>query len=472
MFLSFSYESKKFHYCKDQSSEDTIEHPRRIISLDFMRGLAIIGVLISHNLILDVWYGKQAFQIVPIWVIGLLFPLLLVFTWAGSFVLISGITMSYSAYKRFEKGVSAQKIVFPIVINSIALLLLDPIRTLIFSRPHLFRGGMTYSLLSTPIITGEWASPGIERLFLIGALPMIGLSGLMAAILICTMFGKNREAQFNGNMRFLMVSGVVFLLLSIPLSYALEPLIERMLNSAEPRYIAAYLLRIFGSAQLSFFPMGCYVFFGVAYGLLLASGKDKQFIDTRLKFYANIFFVATAISIPLTFLLLKEPLNFIANIDIYSPTIIFFSMGCITHIFKALVRYIEYGEPGKRARFARRTLWIRRFGIVTLTLYIIEGVPGMFFSEFFHHHFGGKALWTVANTEQNAFMGNFPAIVLFVGFLFAFWMLVTWLWEKIGFIGSFEWLMVKVQGRFRKERSTRLDLRKNLYDVSRKSPNP
>jgi hypothetical protein len=433
-----------------------------------MRGLAIIGVLISHNLILDVWYGRQAFQIVPVWVIGLLFPLLLVFTWAGSFVLISGITISYSAYNRFKKGASAQKIVLPIIINSIVLLLLDPVRTLIFSRPHFFRGEMTYSLLSTPIITGEWASPGFGRLFLIGALPMIGLSGLVAAVLICTIFRKERERRFSWNMRILMISGLVFALLSIPLSYALEPVIERMLNAAEPRYIAAYLLRILGSAQLSFFPMGCYVFFGVAYGLLLASGKDKQFIDTRLKYYANGFFVATAVSIPLTFLLLKEPLNFIANIDIYSPTIIFFSMGCITHIFKALVRYIEYGEPGKRARFARRTLWIRRFGIVTLTLYIIEGVPGMLFSEFFHHHFGGKALWTVANTEQNAFMGNFPAIVLFVGFLFAFWMLVTWLWEKIHFFGSFEWLMVKTQEYFRKEHSSRLDLRKNLYDVTNK----
>ncbi|MBW6458208.1 MAG: hypothetical protein K0B52_03505 [FCB group bacterium] len=460
----------KFVYCKNIHGENIIEHPRRIISLDFMRGLAIIGVLISHNLILDVWYGKQAFQIVPVWVIGLLFPLLLVFTWAGSFVLISGITMSYSAYNRFSKGVPTQKIVFPIIINSIALLLLDPVRTLIFSRPHLFRGTMTYSLLAKPIITGEWAAPGIERLFLIGALPMIGLSGLLAAVLICTMFGKDREKRFDRNMRILMISGLVFSLLSIPLSYALEPVIDRMLNSAQPQYIAAYLLRILGSAQLSFFPMGCYVFFGMAYGMLLASGKDKAHIDARLKFYANGFFVATAVSIPLTFLLLKEPLNFIANIDIYSPTIIFFSMACITHIFKALVRYVEYGEPEKRARFAGRTLWIRRFGIVTLTLYIIEAVPGMFISEFFHHRFGGKVLWAVANTEQNAFMNNFPAIVLFVGSMFALWMLITWLWEKIHFIGSFEWLMVKVQGRFRKQRSTRLDLRKNLYDVTQNDP--
>ncbi len=444
--------------------EDSIDHPKRIISLDFMRGLAIIGVLISHNLILDVWYGRQAFQIIPVWIIGLLFPLLLVFTWAGSFVLISGISTAYVAGRRLERGVPMRRILRPILINGIALILLDPVRSLIFSRPHLFRGEMTHSLFSRAIMTGEWGFPGSERLFLIGALPMIGLSGCVAALLVWLLFRKDREGRFERNLGILFVAGFVFSLVSIPLSYTMEPLIDRMLSVDNPHYIAAYLLRILGSAQLSFFPMGCYVFFGVAYGMLLASGKAPAYVDGMLKRFGNLFFIATAVSIPVTFLFTKNPIRFLGNIDIYSPTIIYFSLGCITYIFKALVKHVEFGEIEKRRRFAERTRWIRRFGLITLSLYIIDAVPGMFVGELFHNWFGGKALWTPLDVPQDAFMTHAPAIVFFVGLMAAFWYVVTLLWEKSNFTGSFEWLMGRIMRLFRKNGDTRPDLRKTLYE--------
>lgn len=428
-----------------------------------MRGIAITGVLISHNLILDVWYGKQAFQIVPPWIIGLLFPLLIIFTWAGSFVLISGISTAYTAYQRFEKKVAAKKIISPILINSAALLLLDPVRTLIFSRPHLFRGEMTHSLFSKLIMTGQWGLPSPERLYLIGALPMIGLSGLLGAILVLCLFKNEKQRQrTDRHLRGLFIAGFVFSLLTVPLSYAIEPLIEKMLSSPSPHYIAAYFLRILGSAQLSFFPMGTYIFFGLAYGLLLASGKEKEEIDKRLRRYAGIFFIATLLSIPPVFIFTKQPIRFLANIDIYSPTIIYFSLACITLIFKALVRHVEFGEEEKRLRFAQRTRWLRRFGILTLTLYIIDALPGMFVGEWFHHLFGGKALWTPLIESRDAFMTNPAAIVTFVALMFAFWFFMVSLWEKSNFSGSFEWLMVKISGLFRKESSHRLDLRNNL----------
>lgn len=430
-----------------------------------MRGLAIIGVLISHNLILDVWYGRQAFHIVPAWIIGLLLPLLIVFTWAGSFVLISGITTAYTAYRRLENHVPIKRIITPVLINSIALLILDPVRSLIFSRPHFFRGSMTHSFFSNLIMAGTCSLPSSERLYMIGALPMIGLSGLLSAFLIWLLF-RDKSRPMNGrHIRTLFVAGFIFSLLSVPLSYAIEPLIEKMLSSGSPRYIAAYFLRILGSAQLSFFPMGCYIFFGIAYGLLLASGKDKYEIDNMLKRYGIIFFIATAVSIPLAFFTSREPLRFLINIDIYSPTIIYFSLGCITFIFKALVKHVELGDSEKRRRFAARTLWIRRFGIITLTLYIIDALPGMFMSEIFHKIFGGKELWVPLSTARDAFMNNAFAIVFFVGLMFAFWYFVTIIWEKFHFAGSFEWLMVKVGSLFRKDKSKKLNLRANLYDV-------
>lgn len=428
-----------------------------------MRGIAIIGVLISHNLILDVWYGRQAFQIVPPWIIGLFFPLLIIFTWTGSFVLISGISTAYTAYRRFEKNISPKKIISPILINSAALLLLDPVRTLVFSRPHLFRGEMTHSIFSKLIMTGQWGLPSPERLYLIGALPMIGLSGLLAALLVLCLFRNEKQRrQTDRHLRGLFIAGFVFSLLTVPLSYAIGPLIEKILSNPSPNYIAAYLLRILGSAQLSFFPMGTYIFFGLAYGLLLASGKEKAEIDKRLQRYASIFFIATLLSIPLVFIFTKQPIRFLANIDIYSPTIIYFSLACITLIFKALVRHVEFGEEEKRLRFAQKTRWIRRFGIMTLTLYIFDAVPGMFVSEWFHYLFGGKALWTPLIESQDAFMTNPLAIIVFVALMFAFWYMMISLWEKSNFAGSFEWLMVKITGLFRKESSRRLDLRNNL----------
>ncbi|MCK4812580.1 MAG: hypothetical protein KAT14_01435 [Candidatus Marinimicrobia bacterium] len=427
-----------------------------------MRGLAIIGVLISHNLILDVWYGRQAFQIIPPWIIGLLFPLLLIFTWAGSFVLVSGIAIAYSSYHRFTRGLSRRRVLVPVIVSSTLLLLLDPVRTLIFSRSHLFMGEMTHSLFSSGIMTGQWVFPNAERLFMIGALPMIGLSGYVAAFMVWVLFSNNGANNFKRNMRILVIAGAIFSVVSVPYSYALGPVIEKMLASDHPPIFAAYLLRLLGSAQLSFFPLGTYVFFGVAYGMLLAARPDIDVINKYLNRFGIGFFIATAVSIPLTFLLTKNPIRVLGNFDIYSPSVIYFSLGCITYIFKALVKHVEYGTSLKRQRFAKKTLWIRRFGVITLTLYIIDAVPGMFVSEYFHKVFGGKALWT-ASTGQDAFMTNAPAIILFVGLMFLFWYLVAWFWEKYNFTGSFEWFMVRFSKLFRKEKSSRLNLKNNLY---------
>ena len=445
---------------------------KRLLSVDFIRGISILGVLFVHHIIYGTWYEDAiALNVISLPVIMILSPIMILATWAGGFPLISGLTNTFTSARRLNKGFSMKETLKPIIMNSIFLMLVDPVRTLIFNRPGSspFTGEHTASVFSALIQEGRLAWPSVDRVFAIGSLPMIGLAGLVSALFIFLLFRNEGMKKVKRNVIILLSVGLLIVFFSDPLSHWGARLVPQVYDKGGIFIFFAYLLRLFFGAQLSFFPLGSYVFFGMMYSVLLINHVDYKVIKRIGRSLGYGLLLCFAIS--LIFVIRKcsisgdDPLMVVFSYDIYPRTLMFLSLGLMNLITLLLIKKVEYAPELNRERFANRTAWLRRFGMATLTLYIVEATPSMFLSEFFHKWFGGKALW-VFDQSVNSFMTNALAIILFTAVMMGIWTLVSFYWSKVNYAGGFEWLNVMISNKFRKSKSTRLKAEENLKDVN------
>ena len=98
---------------------------KRIVSVDFFRGLAILGVVLTHCLIYGVFYSTaNALATVPVGLLAVLSPIVLISPMAGLFAFISVTANTFTALRRFENGSSAKNVIQPLLITSAALLVI------------------------------------------------------------------------------------------------------------------------------------------------------------------------------------------------------------------------------------------------------------------------------------------------------------------------------------------------------------
>ncbi|MFA6619395.1 MAG: hypothetical protein WCT23_10055, partial [Candidatus Neomarinimicrobiota bacterium] len=392
---------------------------KRLLSVDFIRGISILGVLFLHHIIYGTWYTESiALAVISTPALILLSPLMILATWAGGFAIISGLTNTFTSARRLSKAYSMKETIKPIIMNSIFLLLVDPIRTIIFNRPghSPFSGKETASVFSSLIQSGEWAWPSIDRVFAIGALPMIGISGLVTALFIYLLFRKDGVNKVKRNVSILIIVGLIIVFFSDPLSHWAAKGVPILYAKGGISIFFSYVLQLFFGAQLSFFPLGSFVFFGMMYSILLINHiniKIIKKIGRYLGFGLLVFFV-----ISLIFLIREcgisgeDPIDALFDYKIFPRTLMFLNLGLMNLITIGLINKIEYASDEKRNRFAEKSIWVRRFSMASLTFYVIEATPSMFLSELFHKWFGGKALWTL-DASVNPFMSNVFAIILF-----------------------------------------------------------
>ena len=444
--------------------ENTLNTSRRLITIDLMKGYAIIGLLVLHALIYGIWHkADTALSILPIWLLVILAPLIIAATWGGGFALLSGFVNTFNAVNKMSKGASRKTALQPIIINSLIMLLLDPIRCyfVVVPWPRLFTGKMGYSLFLDLIVNGKFEWPPFEQIMSPGALPVIGIAGLICALVLSIVYDKNGKTKDNKCLVPILL-GFTFLIVLFgePLSHAMYSLEKDMFFKGGVLKILAYPLVFIGGDILSFLPNGAYAFLGMAFALIYKQDNSKVMV----KSYARLVsMVSLVLFVAFLMIMIKQlgdsqaVVNELFGYRIQPRALTFFNLSIITIVLSALLRYNEYDEHEVYLKKAKRSIWVRRWGMLTLSLYMLDGVINTFLSKVFHTWFGDYAL------EVDAFMTNVPAILLYAFVTITFWFTLVWAWEKIGFKGSMESIVVNLGGLFRKNKSQRLDVKKNLY---------
>lgn len=437
---------------------------RRLITIDVMKGYAILGLLLLHALIYGIWHTSgTALSILPIWLVVLLAPLIITATWGGGFALLSGFINAFNAVNKMSKGMSRKVALQPIIINSIIIILLDPIRCYFLVVPwhRLFTGEMGYSLFLNLVVNGKFAWPPFEQIMSPGALPVIGIAGLLCALVLTFVYDKNGKTKENKMLvPILLLMAFLIVLFGEPLSHAMYAFEKEMFFKGRFLKLLAYPLILIGGDILSFLPNGAYAFLGMAFALIYKKENSKDLVKRYGHYVSLVAFISFVIFL---FVMIKQLgdaqaiINELFGYRIQPRTLTFFNISIISLILSALLRYYEYDDHEVYLKKAKKTIWVRRWGMVTLSLYMLDGLVNTFFSKLFHTWFGNYFL------EIDAFMTNVPAILLYSLIIISFWFILVRSWEKVAFKGSIESLVVWIGGLFRENKSQRLNVKKNLY---------
>lgn len=292
---------------------NTTETPlncHRIVSVDFFRGLAILGVVLTHCLIYGVFYSTaNALATVPIGLLAVLSPIVLISPMAGLFAFISVTANTFTALRRFENGSSAKNVIQPLLLTSTVLIVFHFVFSLLLknSSASMFDPNETLdTLIPASIRQSEWIFPKFENLLFMDALAMIAISGFTAAAVIAILL--KRKPPRERVLRILAIIGFTSAVLSPYIWYLFWIPFEYF-------YHAEGVLRLL-SIPLSFFAarMHClpgifpFIIFGLWFGVLLhykptyAEVRQK----TRPLALASLILLIVFVGVKLLFTLGRE----------------------------------------------------------------------------------------------------------------------------------------------------------------------
>lgn len=446
----------------EEETRFNINLEKRLISIDILKGIGIIGVLILHPALYDNFHtSSNAQQVVSPIAFFILLPLLLLGTWAGGFPLLSSVISTYNIYNRMERNHSFKEATTPILWSGLFLLILDPIKTYCFDRTYyndFNEDGISYSIISRLFQKGELSFPGADKLMQIGILPSIAFSGFLVVFLLWILFKKSGKKKIKRNIIILAIIGFSWVFLYYPISVFLSPYVIQLFDKGGIFIVFAYILRLFVSHQLSFFPMGIYAIFGMIVGILISQKQKFKTIKKVCFAFSLIFLIAFTISIVITIITAGNgAISAIYNIMdyiLYPKELLFLSLGMMFLLIIPIMKKIEFRSEEDRAKIAKKTSFLKKIGTITLTLYVFEPVINGFLGTIFHLLFNGGVLYPFGTPDP--YMTNTLAILLFVLTFLTFWTLFVHFWSKSNYKYGLEYLIIILTNPFRKEKSHKL----------------
>jgi len=425
---------------------------KRVVTLDFLRGVAIYMVILSHVFIYVVDPNILNPETGSIFILILLAPLIFLGKWKGFFLMISAASQIYSMYIGFQ-GEKKPIIVFvKQLVNAFLLLVVAYIFKI-----YLLLGGTLYQYIFFSI----WnPAARLNSLQFSDTLESIALCRIINAIIFYFLtLGKGIKKPY----RNIIIFGFLCLL-----SIALTPVIVQwvfirtgytplniqstIVNTWKERSYLMFLANLIGW-QEPLFPFVSSAFFGAMYGIIFTQHSLPRKTFLRTAFFISLGLVVVGLG------LLPFTDNFIDDMwtHIHVPWMLFVNLGVQSMCFLISMHLIEFNPNNEKA--VRRLRYFRRFGMVTLSIFcmeLVDLIPRWIFSLIFKQDF---------ITGSTA---NIGILFLLVIFALAFWSGIIRLWEVVRFYGSLEWFLQMVTSLiFWKKLNLKdpLNLKQILYDV-------
>lgn len=416
----------------------------RIISLDFLRGLAIFLVVISYQFstMYDSTWMHDPVTLLQQPTIIIIFGAILVFfgTFGSFFLLISMIVNFYSANKKIQKGVSPERILLKQIFTGILML----IYAYLFETVFHFHGyfGMIFFQGAYPTILMK------KRLFLFGTFHTIGWSMIILSIIHYFLILKPRSRGKNTYNLTL----ITYFILIITI-YVSTPFLTKFIANNYDGFPGI----IYGDTQFNWPPISASDFFrrmfysflvgqyqpmfpylataiiGVILGMTLAKENGVR----RLPLF---IFMGSVLLLPAEVIMLLKALkenNFLYDYFGVASKLYFLTLFVELAVIGFFLWLIEY--RGKTQKFQRISRYWRRWGAISLTIYllqIISAVPRYIFEKITN--------WPVATNIIFGGEALFWQVLVVTIFVLLFWEGIIRLWELVNFVGSFEWLNARI----------------------------
>jgi len=405
-----------------------IKESPRLIGVDIFRGALIWMLLFLHNLSsyrgdLDSLGGNMSNPIVSS--IGKFLGL-----WGSFFFIITGFANTISLYRKYENPeVNSRKIIFKNLIKVLILIGFDRISGILIGRES--RGGGIYNFNEGPIyysIFLGWLKTGMihtPQLFFILYF-QTAVTTLAYVLLILTfteviLFKKRPKNHRYRNM-FILTSISIFIFIISPfVIQLLRPMwVDALINNNIGRILIFGVL--VGDTQ-SLLPYLGFGFVGAVFGL----AYEMRIPRKPVVIIGSIFSLTSGLIGIIGYIILGEPpYEFIIQT---LPGRAMWLLIAIMVIPILLIYYFEF-VPKSPLKLHRLSLNIQRFGKVSLSLYVIEGVVGESLILLISLIFPDWA-------SKMQFLAPFGIILIIIwGYL------LRW-WERVNYVGSAEWMIQK-----------------------------
>lgn len=427
---------------KENTSEtdnQLILHGKRIISVDVLRGIGIMVILVIHRIHYH-WTGMRTTETLRehfsgIWAPVIIFTIAL-FTMAGIFYFISGVVNSFSLYSRVLDGKSTtQKAMTGGVISGAWIFFMNYVQRIFFMNGFLPGEGGDDSKFPIGLATGFIRDPSVNsfswnQVTEPGTLSLIGLNIIFVSLFLGFLLHKAEKPESVNLKKWLIIAAAIFLLLSPLAKFYLRPLYESC--SSAGRYLGAVCV---GHVCQEF---GLLPYLGYGFvGALMGVGLAKQ--ENRSRYNRTNTVIALVLMIAGLIMLIFFVRNQTFGRGCIDTGICMIELGIFILVFKWLLRFFDLCTPERHDKRRMKSAGIRRFGMLALTVYILEP-------------FVAEILKTILDMlVGKGWNDHLPYVLIFGLSCLIFWYFILKQWEKIRFAGSLEWLsgimLLKLAGK-------------------------
>jgi len=416
---------------------------RRILYLDTLRGFLILYVVFIHAVLLIIFEANYDYvDILPIWLLAILFPFLLIAMWGPMFSMMSATTNTYLIYQQLEKGKQLSKTLFRRTSGYFLIILVHLINMTFFIHYIPLDDTLYRSLLTGTLETGQLTLPSALMFLNSGTLLLIGLSGILINLIFFFIWRKNQHRNLKRTITIFIILTLLFLF-TRPIIYPIvESFIQQLIQQGN--IIQAITLSWLFRGQFGLIPMAAIPFFGVIIGLFLATKKPKK---TFITFGGLSIIGILLISIIFVIWLGIPDLT----LPYWPVTMISFNLIIMILVTTLLIMRYEFPNEGKRKIRAKRSIFLRRFSMITLTIFVFESIIAVLWAKLFTTIF------------IDPFPYNIGVDILFLFCVLCSWYVIARIWEKYDYKYSIEWFLIKINGRITGKTSQKLDVKTVLY---------
>ncbi|MDD5230437.1 MAG: hypothetical protein PHC43_03845 [Candidatus Marinimicrobia bacterium] len=430
----------------------------RIYTFDVVKGIAILLVIPLHALIYQIGNNDPALfepliAAMPQKVIYLLFPAMVLSMWGPIFALVTGANIAYGFLRVYNRD-PEQSSAYILRRILAAFLLLFVSRTAVF----IFEGGM--------FTNGFFNIFNYKIRYYADTLDAIALTGIVVPVFILLLLEKSqaekqKSVQNNSvnrkNIQRIYLGMTIITLIWFVFTPVVHALTEPVLNFSSKHNLKLPLIlwSKLTAGRFRLFPILGFGYAGAVIGAAIhAGGRYKN-----IRKYAGIFFLMTLAMFLLWLWLTDNPIVNVASDDI--PVMMqVLNLGAMTFATVLMLGRFDYCKPEKRQRRIERSLWVRKFSIVSLTIYVMEfflarGVYWLF------EQFWDNAVSLV--NQVPVLVWNVTQIFVFIIVICLLWIIIVPFWQKVDFMFSLEWFMIKADALFRHNKKARINSNKILY---------
>ena len=414
----------------------------RVVTLDIVRGLAIIGMIVLHNGAFHFARLDEALKSPPPWLVAFGFLLL----WAGLFGVVSGAAHATTALRRLglEAARAGAAWRYPRSLLAGALqtfaivFALHWIWTLVVANSAVTDDPSDPTLRVTlvPGLMYYGFFPRIhpENFVFASALWMIAANVLLVSLTLRWLYRRHPPREGDGLVRSLVILAALVLVATPALRALLFEPMMTLVDRGGASILAAIPLALLINDPNPVFPFFAYGLLGAIVGATLARGEPRRPLY-RLMGVSGlclmVFGVAGLGALGGVVVTGRE--------GIWGQPPLYFA--CLAYLLLGLFAWLLIGllaafdPPAESARAAWRPRWLRpilRFGRLSLTVFMLEGMLAMAARIGLDAMIPGwnGALWAVLVFA----LGN---VLLWHGVLVA--------WERVDYRGSLEWWLARIR---------------------------